>query len=72
MTAKLVRGCNLPKNMTHGCHGCKFLDVKDKCSNVRPDFTPGCFIRAEKLELKDPDDYYWYDPIVHITRRLKA
>ena len=67
MTAELTYYRELPAGMKSACEGCA-LDVNGRCSEP----SASCTIAAANLNYKRPDSYYWYDPLVHITNRLKA
>ena len=70
MTAKLTPQREIPNSIDMPCIGCKFISSTTTCSVVNEETY--CTTSARDQGLKDPATYYWYDPLVHITSRLKA
>jgi len=74
MTATLIHIDDLPAGLEHTCHGCSSLTHHGMCQpeTLTEKRNPFCAGYAMRSGLKDPNSYYWYDPIVYITRRLKT
>ena len=69
MTAELTHRDNLPKGMTTSCDGCNHYNNRGSCEVGDKEF---CAEAAHRLKLNDPSGHFWYDPLVHITNRLKS
>jgi len=70
MTAVLTHKHNLPHDMGSCCNGCKFFVPNSMCAVMN--VPERCTETANSLMFDSPAAYYWYDPLVHITNRLKA
>jgi hypothetical protein len=68
MTAVIMRRSDLPfqpGHTTSGCVGCEFFVKGQNCAAA-------CSLEALRQNLDNPGSYYYFDPLVYATNRLKG
>jgi hypothetical protein len=60
---RLMREDELPGNLTSPCVGCSLN--RTKCGVA-------CTLAAQRLHYSDVHTFYFYDPLVYATNRLKG